>query len=507
MRITLACAALGLALLLPGALKGASAGWLDPAFGRNGIVRPTFVGNDQPAGVAVQGEGKIVVAATAFRSSAQWSFAIARYLVDGRLDTSFGSAGKVLVDHGSATNGSATAIAVQPDGKIVVVGRARKQEPPFQSDLALVRLNPDGSLDSGFGQGGKVVTDVGASGTINALTLQADGKIVVAGSRANETQLDGVDILVARYSSEGSLDPTFDGDGWLVTQLRTTRAEFAYAVAVQRDGAIVVGGAGGFYGEPGISIFDAAVVRYRPDGALDASFGDRGQVLVDLSTNDWLADLLVQTDGKIVAAGTAGDWRASRPFRFALLRLTADGALDRTFGEGGKVVTGFARNPFDSAAALVRNPEGTLVVAGGHKARTGEARSNFALARYRANGALDARFGRGGLLQTDLGRDEQIVDIARQRDGKLVAVGSQVRGESWGSVLTRYLSTPRCVVPDVRHLRLRKARIALSGAGCGVGRVRRRPSRATPGVVIGQRPAAGAELPRGGKVNLVVSGR
>ena len=507
MRIALACAALGLALLVPAALEGASAGWLDSAFGRNGVVRATFVGNDQPAGVAVQGDGKIVVAATAYSSTSKWAFALARYRPDGTLDRSFGSAGKVLVDHGEGTNGSASAVALQPDGKIVVAGWARKQEPPFRFDLALVRLNPNGSLDPTFGSSGSVVTDVGASATINAVTLQSDGKIVVAGSRANENQVDGADILVARYAADGRLDPTFDGDGWLVTQLRTTRAEYANAVAVQPDGAIVVGGAGGFYGEPGISVFDAAVVRYRPDGALDASFGDRGQVLVDLSTNDWLADLLVQPDGKIVAAGTAGDWLASRPFRFALLRLTADGALDRTFGEGGKVVTGFARNPFDLAGAVVRNPDGTLVVAGGHKVRTGETPSNFALARYRANGALDARFGHGGLLQTDLGRDEQIVDLVRQRDGKLVALGLQVRGESWTSVLTRYLSTPRCVVPDVRHLRLRKARIILTSAGCEVGRVRRRRSHATPGVVIGQRPAAGVELPRGGKVNLVVSGR
>ena len=507
MRIAFGCAALGLALLVPGALEGASGGWLDPAFGRNGIVRPAFFGNDRPAGVAVQGDGKIVVVATEDYVQSQWAFALTRYRPDGTLDRSFGSAGTVLVDHVAGTRGWASAVALQPDGKIVVAGYARTREPPFRFDLALVRLNPDGSLDSGFGSGGWVVTDVGASGTINALTLQSDGKIVVAGSRANENQVDGADILVGRYAADGSLDPTFDGDGWLVTQLRTTRAEVANAVAVQRDGAIVVGGAGGFYGEPGISIFDAAVVRYRPDGALDESFGDRGQVLVDLSTNDWLADLLVQPYGKIVAAGTAGDWRASRPFRFALLRLTADGALDRSFGEGGKVVTGFARNPFDSAAALVRNPDGTLVVAGGHKVRIGEAPSNFALARYRANGALDVRFGRGGLLQTDLGRDEQIVDLARQRDGKLVALGSQVRGQSWGSVLMRYLSTPRCVVPDVRHLRLRKARIALTSAGCGVGRIRRRSSRAKPGVVIGQRPAAGVELPRGGRVNLVVSGR
>ena len=415
----------------------------------------------------------------------------------------------MLVDHGSATNGSASAIAVQPDGKIVVGGWARKQEPPFRLDLALVRLNADGSLDSEFGQSGKVVTDVGASGAINALTLQADGKIVVAGSRANEDRLDGSDILVGRYSAGGSLDPTFDGDGWLVTQLRATRAQSANGVAVQRDGAIVVGGAGGFHGEPGISIFDAAVVRYRPDGALDPSFGDRGQVLIDLATNDWLADLLVQPDGKIVAAGTAGDSRASRPFRFALLRLTAGGALDRTFGKGGKVVTGFARKPFDSAAALVRNPDGTLVVAGDAKARTGELPSNFALARYRANGMLDARFGVGGLLQTDLGKDEEIVDLVRQRDGKLVALGLQRgrEGEPWGSVLTRYFPRPRCVVPSVSRLSLRRARVALIGAGCRVGRVRRRPSRATPGVVIGQRPAPGVELPRGGRVNLVVSGR
>lgn len=506
MRLALAGAALGLAFIAPGALSGATPGWLDPTFGRNGVVRLAFGGNDQPAGVAVQSDGKIVVATTAFSSASRWTFAVARYRRDGRPDSSFGRAGRVLVDHGAATNGTATAIAVEPDGKILVGGRSREQEPPYRSDLALVRLNRDGSLDSGFGQGGRVVTDVGASATINALALQSDGKVVVAGSRANDDRLDGVDILVARYSTDGSLDPTFDEDGWLVTQLRTVRADFARAVAVQRNGAIVVGGAGGTYGEPGVSIFDAAVVRYRPDGALDGSFGDRGQVLVDLSTNDWIADLLVQPDGKIVAAGTAGDWLASRPFRFALLRLTVDGVLDGSFGEGGKSVTGFSRNPFDSAGALVRNPDGSLVVAGGHRAHGGdEQRTDFALARLRSTGKLDRRFGHGGLLTTDLGRDEEIVDLARQRDGRLIALGSYVRAEtSWGAVVVRYLTGRSCVVPNVHRLRLAQARRAVTRAGCRVGRVTTR-SGGRAGVVIRQRPRAGVELPPGGRVHLVVT--
>jgi PASTA domain/Domain of unknown function (DUF5122) beta-propeller len=168
-------------------------------------------------------------------------------------------------------------------------------------------------------------------------------------------------------------------------------------------------------------------------------------------------------------------------------------------------VTSFSRRPQDVASALARQPDGALVVGGGHA--TSSSPGNFALARYHADGTLDRAFGSGGLLQTDLGRNEEIVDLARQPDGKLVALGLQVRGESWASVLTRYLSKPRCVVPDVRHDLLRQARIALAGAGCRVGRVRHRPSRARPGTVIGQRPGAGAELPRGGKVNLVLSRR
>jgi uncharacterized delta-60 repeat protein len=265
----------------------------------------------------------------AISSASQSDFAVARYRPDGKPDSSFGHAGTVRVDVGTGRLDSPAAAAVQPDGRIVVAGWSRLAGPPYRNDLAVIRLNADGSLDPAFGQGGKVLTDVGASAAIDALALQPDGKLVVAGSRANDDRFDGQDILVARYSPEGGLDPTFDGDGWLVTQLRTVRSEFARAVAVQGDGSIVVGGGGGHFGEPGLSIFDSAVIRYRPDGALDTSFGDGGQVLVNLSTNDWVADLLVQPDGRIVAAATAGDWLAERPSRFALLRFTADGALDR----------------------------------------------------------------------------------------------------------------------------------------------------------------------------------
>ena len=257
----LAVTALALALVaaaLPGAAVAAP-GALDPTFGTSGEVTTDFGGSDSAQAVAIQSDGKIVAAGGTF-SFPSGDFAVARYNVDGSLDPTFGSGGKVTTDFGGFD--AASAVVIQPDGRIVAAGRSGG------GDFALARYNADGSLDPTFGSGGKVTTDFGGGfDAAFGVALQTDGKIIAVGQGASS-----FDFALARYNADGSLDPTF-GSGGKVTTDFTGGFEDAIAVAIQLDGRIVVTGqtfSGGFQ--------KFALARYNADGSLDTSFGSGGIV-------------------------------------------------------------------------------------------------------------------------------------------------------------------------------------------------------------------------------------
>jgi uncharacterized delta-60 repeat protein len=249
-------------------------------------------------GVAIQPDGKIV---TAGNSSATGTFSVAfalsRHSPDGTLDPTFGSGGTVLTSFGPPLSAAAD-VAVQPDGKIIAVGVAG-------SDFAVARYNADGTLDASFGVGGLVTTDFGGSDQANGLALQPDGKIVVVGL------LFGA-VGVARYNPDGSLDSTFGTGGKVVTDA-TPGPDPAFDVKVTSTGKIVVGGSTGFYPGGG----DFLLLRYNADGSLDSSFGSGGIVTTDFGGADSAFSIGLSTDGKIVAAGVTnrsdpGDFAVAR---------------------------------------------------------------------------------------------------------------------------------------------------------------------------------------------------
>lgn len=296
----------------------------------------------------------------------------------------------------------ANALALQPDGKIIVagVGWSRMRS---AGDFALARYQPDGSSDPSFGMGGKLLTDVaGKYAEALALSFQSDGKIVVAGSwsSSEEGQSYGEFTLV-RYKADGSLDQSFGHAGKVITRIGDGLA-IAYALALQSDGKIVV--AGTFGGK-------FVVVRYQANGALDPSFGTAGTMITTVGVSGGATALALQPDGKIIAAGNADD-------NFALVRYYADGRLDTRFGTGGKVMTAVGAR--SGALALAFQPDGKIVVAG-------SADNSFALIRYHADGRLDVRFGTGGTVITHPGPDRPpesgIRALALQRDGKIVVAG------------------------------------------------------------------------------------
>ncbi len=413
-------ASLLFALILPSPARAAP-GDLDPTFGSGGKVVTGFGFASGAQALVVQRDGKLVVAG--FSDS---RFGLVRYNADGGLDATFGSGGKVTTDFGATA--SASAVVLQADGKIVVAGRAATAFGTFEH-FALARYLPDGTLDATFGIGGKVITDFGGPSGASALALQADGKIVVAGTRFGGFCPSPVlDFAVARYLPNGQLDASFGSQGKVTTDFGGT-CDVASALAVQPDGKIVVAGT---HHLSGSTSSDFALARYNPDGSLDATFGDGGKVTTHFSgAFDSGSGVAVQADGKIVAAGYSGS------NDFALARYNPNGTLDVTFGDGGRVLTDFGG--FEVGRALVLQGDGKSIVAGTSFA---SGQNDFVLARYNPDGSLDSTFGGGGKVRADFGADDQAFAVALQPDGKIVVAGTNNPQALPRFALARYRGDP-----------------------------------------------------------------
>jgi len=328
-------------------------GTLDGTFGDGGMVTTPIApgGDDEAYAVAIQENGRIVVAGTD-----SWQrFAVVRYLPHGTLDASFGGNGIVRTNF---TPGDDVAwdMAIQEDGKIVAIGAAGFGQVGFQ----LVRYRHDGGLDPTFGDGGKVVTRYHGANA-RAVVLQANGRIVVAGYQPGG-------IALARYLPNGRLDRSFSGNGMIEPVARI----FAAAVALQPDGRIVVGGDD--------DIFAFGLARFLPGGRLDRSFGGDGMIRQQVDGAEQGANgLAVQADGRIVATGSSGPHENGDPVipRFVLIRRLADGRRDTTFGVNGEMTTFFAGGASAHGSAV--DLGGRIVVVGG---AGDSSKDSFALARY-----------------------------------------------------------------------------------------------------------------------------
>ena len=346
--------------------------------------------------------------------------------VDGDLDSEFGTDGKVLTDFDHSTD-IAKAVAIQADGKLVVVGTTYRDNDFSAEDFALARYNPDGTLDKLFGFGGKVQTDFpGLAAVASSVIIQPDGKIVVAGGAFPLFTFLG-DSKLVRYNSNGSLDASF-GNGGIVTTTFPA-GSYAFDLALQPDGKIIAAGTVFVDFNPGESSnTDFAITRYNPDGTPDAAFGNGGQVSTDfLGLEDDAFSVLIQPDGKIVAVGSAND--PATFYDFAAVRYLSDGTVDTTFGVAGKVHTDFGDQNFDRARSAALQGDGRIVAAGFAISQNGGVQ-NFAVARYNSNGVLDTGFGTGGMTQIDFGNCCQgATKLLLQSNGKIITVGGS-SGES-----------------------------------------------------------------------------
>jgi uncharacterized delta-60 repeat protein len=393
------------------AVAAAAPGDLDLTFGAGGAVSTDLGGSDYPGAVALQPDGKIVVAGTRLtgpRGMSSFGIALVRYRSDGTLDEDFGTEGLVVTELGEGTLAVVGAVALEPDGKIVVAGTAWPISGDFGA-FVLARYHSDGTPDASFGSGGLVVTGFGHRhfAAVGALALQTDGRIVVAGSVFFDPSIR---VALARYTSDGVLDPTFGVGGTVVSDFGENR--YMRAMAFQPDGKIVV------TASPNSLIARVFLVaRYTADGVPDTAFGEGGTVVTEFGGYTEPSALGVMPDGRIVVAGGSGG-------NLALARYLPDGRPDPSFGTKGVVTTDLGG--LEAIIALALQPDGKIVVTGNlgipfdHAADVIALRGVlYGLARYTASGELDTSFGAGG------GRALEFFPslVTLQPDGTILAVG------------------------------------------------------------------------------------
>ena len=444
-------------------------GDLDPTFGTGGKLTTDFGNHENGNSAALQSDGKIVVVGRAFANFGGFrdNFAVARYNTDGTLDTSFDGDGKVITPVGTG-NAIAYSVAIQADGKIVVAGVGRTDG----NEFAVVRYNSDGSLDTTFDGDGKVltnITDTFNNQPINSqddateVLIQTNGKIIVIGN----TALPIFGLAAVRYNSDGSLDTSFGNSGIKTLQYFSSslvfRNLYATSSALQTNGKIVIGG----YVNIPIS-FDFVIIRLNSDGSPDTSFGfnysetpfmveNPGFTLTPIGTpsfNDEITDIAVQNDGKIVVVGRTYRGNIAGepvPSRFAIARLNTNGTLDSGFENDGIVITPYfisEGSDGDGGQSLVIQSDDKIVVGGNaDSAATNGSNADFALARYNSNGTLDNTFGQDGKVMTPFNitigsatirGNESANELLLQNDGKIVAVGTTAIGAPNDFALARY---------------------------------------------------------------------
>ena len=395
-------------------------GSLDNSFDGNGIATSTFSipSDDVGFASAPTPDGKVVVVGETIDVGLQLDFLVMRFNADGSLDTTFDGDGIAVTDLGGAD--SARAVAVQPDGKILVGGSSNAGI--NSKDFAVVRYNTDGSLDtdsdadpaSDFGLVGFVTEDLGGSAdTVKALAVEPNGKVVAAGIGPSGFGL-------ARFDEFGDLDTSFDDDGILGTDFGGASNTSATALLVTGEAIVAAGAAGS----------DFALARYnRSDGSLDSTFDGDGTVRTDFSAGGDAAEALaIQADGKLVAAGSSNSGGASG-VDFALARYNPDGTLDGSFDGDGLVTASFSPEAEERAFGVAVQGDGKILAGG--SAGTGSyglQPASFALARFEPNGSLDGSFGTGGKVTSDFGSSSQAFDLTLMPDGDVVLAGGKFNG-------------------------------------------------------------------------------
>lgn len=396
-------------LLSTSLLYGQQAGTLDTSFGTDGKKSILLYEGTDYFGVyeciyslGLQSDGKIIGVGGAGEDSYNMQRLITRFTIDGELDTSFGVGGALLLGNEMAGNVFLSA-AVQPDDKIVAVGR-------YNSDFTVSRFHPDGSLDTDFGPGGIVSAEYTENSDDDAfaVALQEDGKIVVGGNTYNTWETPwSANFFIMRYNSDGTPDMSFGSGGKVITDFHG-QEDHIRALAIQADGKILAAGDATSGNERNF-----AIARYNTDGSLDEGFGDAGKVETNIeyengnTTFSVIRSLIVLEDGKILAAGSTNQ----AGYVLGMARFNSDGTLDSTFGNDGKVKT-----QSGPGTKIAVQADGKIVAGGGY--------GDYIVARYHSDGSVDSGFGDQGETVTDFeGYTDRPQALLLQPDGKILLAG------------------------------------------------------------------------------------
>jgi uncharacterized delta-60 repeat protein len=409
---------------------------LDPTFGNGGTVLNNFGSSSQAlTDVKVLSDGKLLTA-----GYENGDFVAAKYNADGTFDTSFGSGGLATVDFNGAAD-RATAVAIQPNsgGKILLAGTALNKYDMF----GVVRLNPNGTLDTTFGpkgSGGKVTVSPGGrvANEVYSMAVLSDGRFLLAGLTKN----NGSSIALARFNANGTLDTTFGSKGMVVSSVAVTdassSAQHAVRVTLDSSGRIIVAGTSPL---PSTTSNDFRVARFTASGSLDTTFGaaHTGVVTTDLASGsqDHAYALALQGDGKILVGGVAiPSAGLPNPTPAAVVRYNPDGSLDTTFGQGGIALDVWDAGPGHIGSPTVRDlvvePNGALLIAADAERLTPNGSGGYVsdfgtslLMRLNADGSADPSFGPAGfgVAATSLGFHALDAAMAVQADGRVVVVG------------------------------------------------------------------------------------
>jgi len=404
------------------------AGDLDTTFNNDGIVLTDINGRfDTGEAVAIQDDGKIVVAGSS-RFGINTVIAVVRYNPDGSLDTDFDFDGIVTTPL-LGQDDAAFGVAIQDDGKILVGGRTWNGA---NFDFALIRYEDDGSLDATFGASGIVTTGFspGSNDEAFAIALQDNGKIILAG--ATGSGLISA-FALARYEDDGSLDASFGIGGLAVTDL--AGPDRAQSIALQDDDKIVAAG----FSFNGVDD-DIAIIRYRSDGRVDTGFGVNGVIVLDLvSSSERATGVVVQPNTKIVVSGFTN---LNVDFDFLMLRFLADGTPDTSFGTDGVVISDLQGSD-DLAQALVLQSDTKIVAVGSSTATVSAVDDEFAVVRYDSDGSLDKTFGNDGIVVTTIGSlGDLALAVTLQADGRIVVAGVADAGPDTDIAVARYRDVP-----------------------------------------------------------------
>jgi uncharacterized delta-60 repeat protein len=397
----------------------AAAGGLDPAFGTGGevVTSTNYNGSAPPAAVLLQPDGKIVVIAQLTDPATVGDFGVIRYQASGALDTSFGTGGEARTAFTNFINGPNDA-ALQPDGKIVVVGDVSSADGTL-NEFGVVRFNSNGTLDSTFGTGGKVTTNFvgvqpgGVSNPAEAVLIQPDGKILVGGS-ASESPRTGTKTALARYNPNGTLDTSFGTGGTVsvtaIGQVQTLGEDAAGDIfAASNAGAIAEFSSAGAL-QPQVTASPITVASARGFSPVLQANGSYlvGQSVAGANRHDGDAQVV-----RHLPTGTVDPGFTNPPFDY-----TAEGTVAQ-----------------DSIQGLAVQPGGQVVVTGIHTAAGAAA---LEVARLTSSGGLDATFGTGGIASISLPGQGNVVAI--QPDGKIVVAGElEQPGSPPELVLLRFL--------------------------------------------------------------------